>query len=158
MFYAVLKSIHLLSLVAWVGGMFFTLVCLRPALTPLDGPVRLRLMADVMRRFLKVVGLAIGLMLVTGIWMLWSAVRTTTAPGLAFNMPLDWHAMIALGLLMIAVFGHIRFVLFKRLQRAVQVQDWPAGATALGHIRKWVAVNLGLGVLVIVVMRVGGAA
>ena len=158
MFYALLKSIHLLSLVAWIGGMFFTLVCLRPALAPLDGPVRLRLMADVMQRFVNVVSLAIGLMLVSGVWMLWSAVRTMTAPGLAFNMPLDWHAMIALGLLMIAVFGHIRFNLFKRLQRAVQVQDWPAGAAALGRIRVWVAVNLCIGVIVIVVMRVGSAA
>jgi uncharacterized membrane protein len=158
MFYAALKSIHLLSLVAWVGGMFFAQVCLRPALAPLDGPVRLRLMADVLRRFFAVVGIAIALMLVSGIWMLWSAVRTTTAPGLSFNMSLDWHAMIVLGLVMIAIFGHIRLNLFRRLQRAVTAQDWPAGAAALGHIRRWVLVNLGLGVLVIVVMRVGGAA
>jgi uncharacterized membrane protein len=158
MLYAVLKSVHLLSLVAWVGGMFFAHVCLRPALAPLDGPVRLRLMAEVLRRFFAVVGIAIVLMLVTGIWMLWSAVRTTTAPGLSFNMSLDWHAMIGLGLLMIAIFGHIRFVLYKRLQHAVQVQDWPAAAAALGHIRKWVVVNLCIGVIVIVVMRVGGAA
>ena len=157
MLYALLKAVHLVSLVAWVGGMFFTLVCLRPALSLLEGPARLRLMHDVMRRFFDVVSIAIGLMLVSGAWMLWLAVRASTSPGLTFNMPLDWLAMIVLGLVMIAVFGHIRFNLFKRLQRAVQAQDWPAGASALGGIRRWVTVNLAIGVLVIVLMRLGAA-
>jgi uncharacterized membrane protein len=158
MFYAALKAVHLLSSVVWIGGMFFTLVCLRPALALLDGPARLRLMTDVLRRFFAVVSLAIGLMLLAGGWMLWIAVRVSTAPGLAFNMPLDWYAMIVLGLVMIAVFVHIRMVLFKRLERAVQALDWSAGAAALGGIRTWVTVNLVIGVLVIVVTRVGAAA
>ncbi|MDE2094143.1 MAG: CopD family protein [Burkholderiales bacterium] len=157
MLYAALKAVHLLSLVAWVGGMFFALTCLRPALAPLDGPVRLRLMTEVLRRFFDVVGIAIGLMLVSGAWMLWSAMRVSTTRGLAFNMPLDWMAMITLGLVMVAVFGHIRFNLFKRLQRAVRAQDWPAGAAVHGRIRTWVTANLVIGVLVIVVMRLGAA-
>lgn len=158
MFYAALKSVHLLALVAWVGGMVFTLACLRPALAHLDGPLRLALMTDVLRRFLAVVGIAIALMLVSGSWMLWNAVRVSTAAGLPFNTPLDWLAMITLGLAMIAIFGHIRFNLFRLLQRAVQAKDGPAGAAALGRIRSWMTVNLVIGVLVIVVMRMGGAA
>ena len=157
MFYAALKAVHLLSLVAWVGGMYFALACLRPALAPLDGPVRLRLMTEVLRRFFAVVSVAIGLILISGVWMLWSATRVSTTRGLTFNMPLDWMAMITLGLLMIAIFGHIRFNLFKRLQRAVQAQDWPVGAAVHGRIRTWVTVNLVIGVLVIVVMRLGAA-
>ena len=157
MLYALLKAVHLVSLVVWVGGMFFTLACLRPALGLLDGPLRLRLMHEVMRRFFDVVSIAIGLMLVSGAWMLWLAVRASTPPGLTFNMPLDWLAMIVLGLVMIAVFGHIRFNLFKRLRVAVQAQDWPAGAAALGGIRRWVTVNLVIGVAVIALMRLGAA-
>jgi len=34
-------------------------------------------------------------------------------------MPMSWMVMATLGLLMMAIFGHIRFVLYKRLQRAV---------------------------------------
>ena len=157
MYYAALKAVHLLSLVAWVGGMYFALTCLRPALAPLDGPLRLRLMTDVLGRFFRVVAIAIGLLLVSGTWMLWSAMRVSTTRGLAFNMPLDWLAMITLGVVMIAVFGHIRVNLYRRLQRAVQAQDWPAGAVVHGRIRTWVTLNLVIGVLVIVVMRLGAA-
>jgi uncharacterized membrane protein len=158
MLYAVLKAIHLLSLVAWVGGMFFVLVCLRPALVTLEGPLRLRLMNEVLRRFFTVVGVAVGLMLVSGAWMLWLAFRAATAPGLKFNMPIDWHVMIGLGLAMIAIFGHVRAVLFKRLQLAVQAQDAAAGAAVLAQIRRWVMVNLVMGAIVVVVMKLGAAA
>ena len=52
---------------------------------------------------------------------------------------------------MMAIFGHIRFALFRRLQRAVAASDWPSGAKALGSIRSWVGVNLALGVVIVVV-------
>ena len=63
MLYAVLKSVHLLALVVWIGGMFFTLFCLRPALAVLEGPLRLRLMNEVLRRFFGVVVVAAVLVL-----------------------------------------------------------------------------------------------
>ena len=157
MLYAVLKSVHLLALIAWIGGMFFTLACLRPALTVIDGPLRPRLMHEVLRRFFTVVNVAVGLVLVSGVWMLMSAVRVGRTSGVGFAMPLDWHAMVVGGVVMIAIFGHIRFGLFKRLGRAVQAQDGPAGAAALASIRRWVAVNLVLGVAIVVVMRLGAA-
>ena len=135
MLYAVLKSIHLLALIVWIGGMFFALFCLRPALVVLDGPLRLRLMNEVLRRFFDVVSVAVALVLLSGPWMLVSAARSASASGIGFNMPLDWYAMVAGGVVMIAIFGHIRFALFKRLQRAVQAQDGPAGAATLGRIR-----------------------
>jgi uncharacterized membrane protein len=148
MLYALLKTVHLLSIVAWVGGMFFTLYCLRPAVAALDGPVRVRLMLAVLAGFFKVVIVAAALVLITGAWMMNSAAQAAALAGGKFNMPLDWYVMAVLGLLMVAVFGHIRFVLFKRLQRAVDTQ-------ALGSIRSWVMVNLGLGVVIVVATQVG---
>ena len=59
--------------------------------------------------------------------------------------------LAALGVLMIAIFGHIRFALFKRLSRAVAAQDWPAGGAALASIRTWVSVNLAIGVIIIAI-------
>jgi uncharacterized membrane protein len=41
--------------------------------------------------------------------------------------------------------------LFKRLERAVVASDWATGSVALAQIRKWVATNLGLGILVLIV-------
>lgn len=157
MLYAVLKSVHLLALIVWIGGMFFTLYCLRPALAVLEGPLRLRLMNEVLRRFFVAVTAAVALVLLSGLWLLMSAARSVSASGIGFNMPLDWYAMLIGGVVMIAIFAYIRLNLSTRLQRAVQAQDWPAGAAALGRIRAWVMVNLVLGVLIVVVMRLGAA-
>lgn len=157
MLYACLKAIHLLSLIVWMGGMFFTLACLRPALAAIEGPARVPLMHAVLRRFFGAVGVAIVLMLVSGGWMLAIAGRAYSSRGLGFAMPLDWNVMIGLGLLMIAIFGHIRFGLFTRLKRAAEAKDGPAGAAALGQIRRWVTVNLAIGVVIVVVMRLGAS-
>ena len=70
-----------------------------------------------------------------------------------FNMPVNWIVMSILGLVMMAVFGHIRFALFKRLDAAVQLKDWPAGGNALQSIRQWVAFNLALGLVIVVMLR-----
>jgi uncharacterized membrane protein len=156
MLYALLKTVHLLGIVAWVGGMFFTIHCLRPAVATLDGPVRLRLMLATLARFFRVVAVAAVLVLVTGAWMVNKAAQAAAQAGGKFNMPLDWYSMAVLGVLMIAIFGHIRFVLFKRLQRAVDAQDWPAGAQALAGIRSWVGANLVLGVVIVVITQFGG--
>lgn len=42
MIYAILKTLHVLSIVVCVGGMAFAHFFLRPAVAPLDPPVRLR--------------------------------------------------------------------------------------------------------------------
>lgn len=151
MLYASLKLIHLLSIIVWVGGMVFAHFFLRPALQPLEPAVRVRLMADVLRRFFNAVGVAVLLVLGTGLWMIGNVAKHTVQSGGSFAMPLSWTVMATLGLVMMAIFGHIRFALFKRLQRAVAATDWAAGGKALASIRSLVALNLGLGVLTVAV-------
>lgn len=51
MLYAILKTVHLLAVIAWIGGMFFMLACLRPSLGVIDGAARPQLMSAVMARF-----------------------------------------------------------------------------------------------------------
>ena len=151
MLYAILKLLHVLSIVVWVGGMVFAGFFLRPAALQLEPPLRQRLMQSALQRFFVAVLVAIVVVLVTGGWMIGRAAKDTVKAGLGFNMPLDWTIMAALGLLMMAIFGHIRFVLFKRLSRAVVASDWPAGGAALASIRTWVGVNLALGIVIIAV-------
>ena len=67
------------------------------------------------------------------------------------------HAMFAVGLLMMAIFGHIRFGPYRRLMRAVAAREWPKAAPQLNTIRMLVALNLALGVGVFVVAVVGRA-
>lgn len=151
MVYALLKAVHVLAVVLWVGGMAFTHFFLRPALVTLEPPQRLRLMHAVLGRFFAAVLVSVGLVLASGLWMIGRVARQVVQGGGSFAWPLDWVLMTALGLLMMAIFGHIRFVLYRRFAAAVTRQDWPAGAATLAQIRRWVGVNLALGGIVIAV-------
>ncbi|KRD55792.1 hypothetical protein ASE52_06130 [Acidovorax sp. Root275] len=151
MFYNALQLAHVLSVIVWIGGMVFAHFFLRPAAQSLEPPLRVRLMHDVLQRFLAAVSVAVVVVLGSGLWMIGRVAKQTVQAGGSFAMPLDWTIMATLGLAMMAIFGHIRFALFKRLQRAVAASDWPAGGKALGSIRSWVGVNLALGVVIVVV-------
>jgi len=149
MFYASLKLLHVLAIVVWIGGMVFAHFFLRPAALQLPPPQRVPLLHAALQRFFAAVLVCIGVVLVTGLWMIGRVAKDSVQAGLSFAMPLDWMIMSVLGLVMMAIFGHIRFALFKRLTRATAAQDWSAGAAALGSIRTGVSVNLAIGVLII---------
>lgn len=156
--YASLKAVHLLATIVWIGGMFFMLHCLRPAAALLEPPLRLTLLHATMRRFFVAVIAAIVVIAVSGgsmIAMAWAAARRAN---LMFNMPLDWYTMIGVFVAMVAVFAHVRWVLFRRLGAAVQAQRWAEGAAAAGAIRWEVMVNLVLGIFVVAAVRLGSAA
>jgi uncharacterized membrane protein len=148
MIYALLKTAHLLAIIVWIGGMAFAHFFLRPALAQLDPPVRLSLMRAVLGRFFSAVMVGSLVALGSGAWMLGSL-----APGM--RMPGAWMAMAVLGVLMVAIFMHVRFALYPRLVRAVDAADWPAGGQALAAIRQWVAVNLAIGVAIVLVTLLG---
>ena len=158
MLYSMLKLVHLLCVVIWVGGMVFAQFFLRPSIASLAPPQRLVLMRDVLGRFFAAVLVASLLTVASGAWMLMLAMQagsagTTGNTGTAFHMPLAWTVMASLGVLMVAIFGHIRFVLYTRLVRAVAAQNWPAGGAVMAQIRLWVSVNLGLGLAIIAALK-----
>ena len=146
---AVLKAVHVLAVVLWVGGMAFAHFFLRPSLAVLEPAQRVKLMHAVLGRFFAAVLWAAGLVLASGLWIIGRVAKQAVQSGGSFAMPLDWSVMSVVGVLMIAIFGHIRFVLFKRLDRAVQAGDMAAGGTALASIRQWVGVNLALGLALV---------
>jgi uncharacterized membrane protein len=152
MIYALLKTLHLLAIILWVGGMLFAHFFLRPAAALLEPPVRLKLMHDVLGRFFAAVLVASLTALVTGLWMMGRVAKQAVQSGGSFSMPLDWWVMAVLGVLMVAIFGHIRFVLYKRLSQAVAAATWPVAGAAMNSIRQWVTVNLALGLLIVVVV------
>ncbi len=158
MIYAILKTLHVLSIVVWIGGMVFAHFFLRPAVAQLEPAVRLRLMHDVLGRFFRAVLAASLLTLATGVWMLGRVAKQVVQSGASFEMPLAWTVMAVLGIAMVAIFMHIRFVLYKRFGRGVAASEWAAAGAALANIRNWVAINLGLGVLVLLVTLLRGAA
>jgi len=150
--HAALIAIHLLAAAFWVGGMATLQFALRPAVavalqTP---PQRLALMAAVLQRFLLGVTLAIAALFASGLAMI------LAGGGFAAQAP-GVHAMFGLALVMTALFARIRFSLFPRLRAAVAAADWPAAGAALASLRTLVAINLGLGVLVVLAAAFGRA-
>jgi uncharacterized membrane protein len=157
MLYAILKTLHLLSIIVWIGGMVFAHFFLRPAVAALEPGVRVRLMHAVLGRFFTAVLASATLALVTGSWMIGRMAAQMAQAGVRFNMPIEWMVMATLGIVMLLIFGHIRFASYKQLSHAVQAADWPAGAAALAKIRLAVLVNLGLGVLIVLVTLLGAS-
>jgi len=155
MLYSVLKTLHLLAVIVWLGGMVFSHFFLRPALVALEPAVRVRLMHDVLGRFFNVVLAAVLLVLVSGSWLIGQVARQVVQAGAPFAMPVEWMVMSSLGGAMALIFVYIRWVLYRRLGRAVAAANWADGAAALGQIRNWVVVNLLLGVVIVVVTLIG---
>jgi len=137
-----LLFLHLSSAIIWVGGMFFAYYCLRPAAgAVLDPPQRLPLWVATFRRFFRYVAVAVTVLLVSGFGMLLPV-------GMA-NAPHGWLAMMSLGLVMSAIFVFIYVVHFPKLAHHTRSGTWPAAATVLNRIRRLVAINLVLSLLVV---------
>jgi uncharacterized membrane protein len=146
---AILLFLHLLAAAFWVGGMAAMHFSVRPAaVATLEPPLRLPFMADTLSRFFVGVSIAIGVLLASGLWMV------MLAGGFA-RVHWSVHAMLGIGLVMMALFLHVRFAPYPRLQRAIAAREWPVAAANLGTIRQLVAVNLALGVSVFALAILG---
>ena len=139
---------HILGITVWVGGMFFAYVALRPAAVTLEPPQRLRLWRDTLRGFFSWVWGSVALILASGLAML-SMLGGMRVAGVHV------HAMLAIGLVMVGIFGHVYFAPFKRLNAFVEAADWKQAGAALAAIRKLVALNLTLGLITIAIATAG---
>lgn len=139
-----LLAVHILSAAAWVGGMFYALIVLRPALAVLDATPRLQMHMLTLKRFFLVVWHAMPLMLLTGWGMIGAA-------GWSFaRLPWYVNVMQGLALVMAAVFLFTFFGPYTRLRRAIR-----PGPEILARIRLMVTINLILGTIVIIVAACG---
>jgi uncharacterized membrane protein len=142
---AIAVALHILGAVVWVGGMFAIYVCLRPALGALEPPQRLRLMRITLQKFFVWVWIAILLLLVSGYWLLLGTFGGFAGAGLHI------HVMQGIGWVMIALFLWLFHGPWPAFRRAVDTEDWPSAAASLNRIRQIIAVNLPLGLLVVVI-------
>lgn len=145
----IFKLIHLLSVLVWVGGMFFAYVVLRPAAVEvLQPPERLRLWDNVFRRFFVWVWAAVGIILATGLYMIY------LYGGMA-HVQRHIHVMLLLGLVMVGIYGYVFFACYVPLSLHVAKERWKEAGEMLGRIRKLVGVNLTLGLITICVALAG---
>lgn len=146
--------LHVLAATVWVGGMFFALVCLRPASADLEASVRVKLWAGALSRFFGWVWASVAVLLVTGFWMtlkITSIGEDATAVERLKAAGEHVHIMMGLGILMMLMAAHVYFAPLRRLRRAVADSHWTDAGKALNQIRIFIAVNLALGLIVVAV-------
>ncbi len=140
--YGLLRAVHLLCAVIWVGGMFFAYVVLRPSLSVLEPPQRMALHCQVFRRFFLIIWHVMPLIVLTGLAMIFLVFGGMA--GVRWNV----HVMLLLGLVMSAVFLGIFFGPYRSF-RAV-----PAPGS-LNTIRQLIGINLVLGLLTAAIAVLG---
>ncbi|MCU1738800.1 MULTISPECIES: CopD family protein [unclassified Pseudomonas] len=144
--FALVYTLHVLAALVWVGGMFFAWMILRPAaMAALEGPARLKLWVQVFQRFFVWVWVAIVLLPISGVGLIqlrFSGFETA---------PRYVQVMMGLYIVMVAVFIRIQSLQLPDLRQAVDAQDWPAGAAALGRIRRLVGINLLIGLVLVAI-------
>lgn len=152
--YDLVKLLHLIAAIVWMGGMTFMLLALRPAaLATLEPQPRARLMVAVMQRFFPLVAGSVVLLFATGTNLYTTGFRAVKAATGSGSVPLGWNVMLVLGLLMFLIFGHIYFAGFRKFKRAVAAETWPLAAAAAAQIHTLVVVNFVLGWLAIGALR-----
>ena len=140
--YGVLKALHVLCAVIWVGGMFFAYVVLRPSLSVLEPPQRIALHGQVFRRFFLVIWHAMPVIVLSGFAMIFAVFGGMA--GVRWNV----NVMMLLGLIMAAVFLAIFFGPYRTFRAS-------PGPGPLDSIRKLIAINLLLGLLTSVIAVLG---
>ena len=142
--FAVAYSLHLLAALIWVGGMFFAWMILRPAaMTALEGPARLTLWVEVFQRFFVWVWVAVVILPISGVGLLqmrFSGFETA---------PRYVQIMMGLYIVVVALFIRIQSLQLPELRKAVEAQDWAAGAAVMQRIRRLVGCNLVIGLVVV---------
>lgn len=142
-------ALHVLAAIIWVGGMFFGFLAVRPALGSLEVLLRAKLWAGIFRRFFPWVWASILVLLGTGFYMVQDSFDGLT------HAPVFVHVMMGLGILMMLLFAHLFFAPYKRLKRAVETADPTMAAKAMVQVRILMAVNLVIGLIVVLVAMLG---
>ena len=142
---AVALAAHIFGAVVWVGGMFAIYVCLRPALSAVEVPQRLRLVRITFRNFFPWVWAAVLLLLASGYWMVF-----VTFGGFS-GARLHVHLMQLIGWVMIALFVWLFHGPWRVFKKAVDTEHWQTAGASLERIRQIIAVNLPLGLLVVII-------
>ena len=137
-------AVHILGATIWVGGMFFSLLVLRPSLSVLEPPQRIAVHSQVFRRFFFIIWHAMPLTLLSGYAILFGVYG-----GFAGANPYI-HVMHLLGLVMAAIFVWIFLGPWKQFRA-----DTASRPQAVDRIRKAIGINLILGLLTIVVAGLG---
>ena len=106
---------------------------------PLHPPGRLARVRFARRPMIAAMGAAAAGLLASGVAMVLASFGSFAAAGIHV------HAMMATGVLMVAIYVYLYFAPWRRFCRAVSAADWAAAGEAIGRISLLVTANLILG-------------
>jgi uncharacterized membrane protein len=149
-----LKLLHLVAAIFWMGGMAFMLIALRPAAVALlQPPERLMLMGAVWTRFFPIVLVSIVALFTTGTHLYTTLFRTVKVATGQGAVPLGWNLMLAIGLLMMAVFAYLYGVAYPKFKRAMASLNWPLAGQVAAQVHLLMVTNFVAGWLAIAAVR-----
>lgn len=142
--------IHLFATIVWIGGMFFSHFFLRPVLKQtLEPPARIQLALGVFRRFFPIVWVCILALWASGAWV--------TIVHYAMQVQVHVAVMAALALAMTLVFAFLFAFPYRKMQQAVDDENWRRASAKFSNIRKLMGLNLILGLATVAVATLGPA-
>ena len=146
---AFLIALHLLASVIWVGGMFVAYTAVRPSAMELSPEERFKLWKGIGARFFPTVGLCCIILVATGYAMIFEELGgfSTTV--------IHVHIMQVTGWIMIALFGHLVSSPYRKLVRSLKKGNKQGCAKALANMRKFVGINLLIGLATIIIGSTG---
>ncbi|MBF0368302.1 MAG: hypothetical protein HQL52_02495 [Magnetococcales bacterium] len=136
-------TLHLLAAVFWVGSMFFAHVVVRPSSQDLELTLRVKLWTQILGRFFVVVWCVAILLPASGYWMVVSYFGGFT------DLALHVIIMQGLGWTMIVIFVSVFFSPYQHLKRMIRQELFPEAGMYILRIRKFMLVNLILGIMVV---------
>ncbi len=140
-----LRALHVLGAVVWVGGMVFALFVLRPALGLLAPAQRISLLGAVFARFFRIVWHAMPIVILSGYGLVFGVYG-----GFKMVDPAV-HVMHGLGIAMAVVFAVLFFGPWAGMRAALADGDTAAAAAAAERIRRLVLANMVLGLITVAV-------
>jgi uncharacterized membrane protein len=160
---AVMRWLHFLGVVTWIGGMMFQMISLQPFLKVYDLPARLPLLFPVIRRFLMMIWSSVTLLLISGSDMLIRVlveqkISLISRVGmlLLFKFMVVGLMLIIFGILFFGYFFDFRVhyrALLKKPPEKESALHYHAIEEMLPAMRNLTIVNLLLGIVVILVVE-----
>lgn len=141
----VLKVLHQLAVIIWIGGMFFAFMVLRPVVSQqLKSPQTLIFWRAVFGSFFHWVWLSITIILASGLHMI-------TEMGGFGKLPFNVYLMAALGVMMMLIFLYVFFTAYRKFKRFVAAKEWQHASIVLVQIRVLIGLNLVIGLVTVAI-------
>jgi len=141
----ILKVLHQLAVIIWIGGMFFAFMVLRPVINQqLKSPQTLIFWRAVFGGFFHWVWLSITIILASGFHML-------AEMGGVGKLPFNVYLMAALGVMMVLIFLYVFFTAYRKFKRFVANEEWQHASMALVQIRVLIGLNLIIGLVTVAI-------